>query len=346
MSVKSTQELVIGKPGGHQQWPSDRVAEFKAGYPREFWSHKALTDVLNTAIKFTGDESRIKGEYFDYQFDRFYEAVKDIPGVLGVFGTGYPFYAYQEDGSIADIPEMRRYQDSFRSAISRDRLRSYGGWLCGACELACDLPDLKKYCKPCDSVDFKPRDIFKALPDLDYWVVVDDPVSDEAQHQQELDIQERARAAAFVPSDSNIIQTIATTKYAMETVLRGYRPGAVLPADMHVITKSALLACIKATPDAIRYGGTVGIAPRSLHKTWEDTDEPYDFIKDFLFSLTPHTLNDDELSEALVSARREVYTLVAADPVRAVADRAEKEKRQLEAPDVEKCLRRRISSWK
>lgn len=307
MRLSYSSEPPLSKPGGHPQWPSDRVAEFKVAYPKEFWSHQALTDILNTAIRFTADESRAKGEYFNRQFDRFHDSVKDIPDVIGIFGTGYPFYAYQDDGSIADIPEIRRYQKSFQAAINRDRLRSYGGWLCGACELACDLPDLKKYCKPCDSVDLKPRDIFKALLDLDYWVVVND-TSEADLRQQEKKIQECTQAASFESSDSNIIQTLETTRYAMETV--------------------------------------VSIAPRSLHKVWENTNEPYDFVKDFLFSLTPHTWNDNELLEALSSARHEVYDLIADDPIKAVSDRAEKEKRQLEAPGVAQCLKERINSWK
>ena len=345
MRLSYSSEPPLSKPGGHPQWPSDRVAEFKVAYPKEFWSHQALTDILNTAIRFTADESRAKGEYFNRQFDRFHDSVKDIPDVIGIFGTGYPFYAYQDDGSIADIPEIRRHQKSFQAAINRDRLRSYGGWLCGACELACDLPDLKKYCKPCDSVDLKPRDIFKALLDLDYWVVVND-TSEADLRQQEKKIQECTQAASFESSDSNIIQTLETTRYAMETVLRGFQPGAMLPVDMHIITKVELLECLKATPDAIRKGRAVSIAPRSLHKVWENTNEPYDFIKDFLFSFTPHTWNDNELLEALSSARREVYDLIADNPIKAVSDRAEKEKRQLEAPGVARCLKERINSWK
>lgn len=42
-------------------------------------------------------------------------------------------------------------------------------------------------------------------------------------------------------------------------------------------------------------------------------------------------------------ARREVYDLIADDPIKAVSDRAEKEKRQLEDPDVAQCLRERIN---
>ena len=338
-------EPTPNKPGGHHQWPSDRVAEFKANYPGEFLSHRMLMHILDVAVRFTADESLTKGEYFNYQFNRFHDSVKDVPGVIGTFGTGHPFYAHQENGSIADIPEMRRYQKSFQAAINRDRLRSYGGWLCGACELACNLPDLKKYCKPCDSVDFKPRDIFKALPDLDYWVVVDDAPEIKLR-QQEKEIQECAQAAAFESSDRNIIQTLETTKYAMETVLRGIRPGAILPVDMHIVTKTDLLNCLSSTPNAIQAGNAVKIAPRSLHKTWENTSKPYDFVKDFLFSLTPHTWKDNELLEALSSTRREVYDLVADDPIKAVSDRAEKEKRQLEAPGVARCLRERIKSWK
>ena len=108
MRLAYSSEPPLSKPGGHPQWPSDRVAEFKATYPREFWSHRALTDILNTAIRFTADESRAKSKYFNNQFDRFHDSVKDIPGVIGVFGTGYHFYDYQNDGSIADIPEIRR----------------------------------------------------------------------------------------------------------------------------------------------------------------------------------------------------------------------------------------------
>ena len=345
MALEHLSELPLKKPGNHELWPGDRAAELRARYPKEFWSHRELTEILNTAICITADESRAKSKYFNNQFDRFHDSVKDIPGVIGVFGTGYPFYAYQNDGSIADVPEIRRYQKSFQAAINRDRLRSYGGWLCGACELACDLPDLKKYCKPCDSVDFKPRDIFKALLDLDYWIVVDDAPEADLR-RQEKKIQGCAQAASFESSDSNIIQTLETTRYAMETVLRGFQPGAMLPVDMHIITKVELLECLKATPDAIRKGRAVSIAPRSLHKVWEDTNEPYDFIKDFLFSFTPHTWNDNELLEALSSARHEVHDLIADDPIKAVADRAEKEKRQLEAPGVAQCLKERINSWK
>jgi len=345
MQPTHSSELIINKPGGHQQWPSDRVAEFKANYSKEFLSHRALMRILDIAVQFTADESLTKGQYFDCQFDRFHDAMNTIQGVIGVFGTGYPFYARQDNGAIADIPEMRRYQKSFQAAIHRDRLRSYGGWLCGACELACDLPDLKRYCKPCDSVDFKPRDIFKALPDLDYWVIVDDAPEIKLRQQEE-EIQECARTATFEPSDRNIVQTLETTKYVMETVLRGFQPGATLPVDMHIITKTALLTCLKEAPDAIRNGNTVDIAPRSLHKVWEDTDEPYDFIKDFLFSLTPHTWKDSELMQVLSNTQRDVYDLIVDNPIRAVSDRAEKEKRQLEAPGVAHCLRERIKSWK
>lgn len=42
-------------------------------------------------------------------------------------------------------------------------------------------------------------------------------------------------------------------------------------------------------------------------------------------------------------ARRKVYDLITDDPIKAVSDRAEKEKRQLEDPDVAQCLRERIN---
>lgn len=41
-----------------------------------------------------------------------------------------------------------------------------------------------------------------------------------------------------------------------------------------------------------------------------------------------------------------MYNLIVDNLIEAVADRAEKDKRQLEAPGVARCLKERINSWK
>lgn len=319
------------------------VPNLWAAHQERMVPHTMLVQVLDTAAEYAQDTSVLKGNYLQQQFDDFTEAVRSVPGYKGVFGTGYPFYALRPDGGTYDVPEITRYTRSFISEVQKDAQRNYGAWICGACQVETDLPDLKTYCKPCKQVDFKPRDIFKALPDLDFWVIVD-PETETLDRTEEI-IRDRVEAAGFYASDSNVSQAVDSTLYVMRTLQRGHMPSARLPLDLHVVTKQEILACINEAPRALAQGETIPISPRSLHVRWEDTDEPYDFLKDFLFSLTAQDWQDEDLWRSLRDARHSAKSLVGDDIVQAVAERAPKEARQLESPEIQQCLRNRIAEW-
>ena len=307
-------------------------------------AHDYLSETLEKAVDFYADESLLKGRYFARQFEEFDVAVSKVSGVIGTFGTGYPFYAEKPDGqSIHAIPEISRYIKSFYASVEDDRVRGYGSWICGACDAEVNLPDFKKFCKPCKAVSFKPRDIFKALPDLDYWVIVDD--SHTTPEEVEDSIQTNIEAAGFFSSDADIVAATLRTRRAMDAILGGIMPDEKLPSDVHIVTKTQLLDCMAKVPDAVSSGQDVPISPRSLHKYWEPTDAPYDFVKDFVFSFTPNNWQDPLLVSTLIKAQKDTAKVID-DPVGLVGSRAPKEARQLEAPGLSEALTTRVSKWR
>lgn len=336
-------------PSASLSFPPNRRNEYERlsveKTSRQGIPYERLSRLLEATIVFNEDESPEKGAYFDAQFELFDTIMSAKDGVIGTFGTGYPFYARKDDGGVHAIEEVSRFVESIRQDLNNDRARQFGRWPCHLCDMANDLPDFKKFCKPCDDVDFKPRDLFKALPDLDYWIVVDDmdEASIDALQQTSTDA---LREAGFYTSDSNIDKAVNKTMNAVQPDAAGrYNPRFMLPVDTHMVTKSTLIDCLEATPDAITSSAFVPIAPFSLRKDWGGTDNGYDFIKDFLFSFTENSFKDSELTNKLVEARQAAYAVVHSNPADYVAARASKEKRQLETAGVRDCLEKRISSW-
>lgn len=339
MSEQVNLELTTMQPPGN----SPDLARLWSERPDRMVPHTVLVQALETASEYTRDTTTMKGEYLQQQFDDFTSAVRAVPGYKGVFGTGYPFYAMKEDGGTYDVPEITRYTRSFIPMVKKDAARQHGAWICGACQVESDLPDLKTFCKPCDSVDFKPRDIFKALPDLDFWVIVDP--QDEPLETIEKIVEERVENAGFYTSDRDVAQAVDSTLFVMRTLQRGNTPTARLPLDLHVVTKDQLLACMNEVPQALAQKVTVPITPRSWHVEWEDADAPYDFVKDFLFSMTAQDWQDEDLWASLRTARHSARALIGDNIVAAVSAAAPKEARQLESPEVQDCLKRRVAEW-
>ncbi len=313
-------------------------------YADRLLGHATLAQALELAVSFCEDESPRKGEYLLRQFDDFTEAVRSVPGYRGVFGTGYPFYALKEDGGVHTIPEISRYTKSFMPKIAEDAARGYGAWLCGACQVAENLPDLKSRCKPCPRASIKPRDMFKALPDVDFWVVVDTDTTDSSGIAEQA-VQEGVGEAGFYTSDVDIVAGIERTIKVMRSLREGDCPSERLPIDLHVVTKNQMIEHLSAVPGAIEAGVPEPIMVRSLHVGWEDTDVPYDFKKDHLFSLTPNDWHDDELVAALETSRQQTKEVVGDRAVEIVAACAPKEARQLESEAIRNCLNRRIQTW-
>src|SRR6476660_4165886 len=109
------------------------------------------------------------------------ESLSELPGYRGSLGLGYPFYAMRSSKmhpnkrSVVDVPAVQDHIESAQELVEQSR--EFGGevWPCATCQEECGLPDLKSQCKPCEKVLFKPRDLFKALPDIDVVTVFDGP---------------------------------------------------------------------------------------------------------------------------------------------------------------------------
>lgn len=304
--------------------------------------HDSLRDALELSATFVADESVFKGKYLEGEFADFTDVVSSVPGVIGTFATGYPFYAQKPDGGIHDIPEIQRYIGEFSSKVTEDEARGLGGWLCGMCDVVLELPDLKQECKPCDVVSIKPRDIFRAMPDLDFWVIAEDNALGSAL---EVTLQREVEQAGYVTSDVNILGAIASATEVMTSVAKRSMPRERLPIDLHIVGFSQFADVLKRAPDAIARKEMLPIAPRSWHKRWEKAD-PYDAAKDYLFSLTPGKLNSKYLISLLADSRAATKEMIAhEEPVELVAARAAKEARQLQTPGVKSALLRRIASW-
>lgn len=305
--------------------------------------HSQLKYALTLATAFNEDERSHKGEYLRQQFHDFELAVRQTPGYLGVFGTGYPFYAWNESGGVHAVDEISRFTTSYLSKIEADEARSIGMWPCAACQCGNGLPDLKTYCRPCENVTYKPRDLFKALPDVDLWVV-----TDEITQEREEQIEASVRQVGFYTSDENIKGALDTTVGVMQGIANGEIPRERLPADLHIISKVQLLKAIRSVPQELLRTDTPGnipVSPRSLHMAWEDPDEPYDFLKDFLFSLTPSGWQDAELVAELNYSRRIAHVALNGNVADRVAALAPKEARQLETPGVRQLLEARVANW-
>lgn len=336
----SSRRAIILQPPGF--WDDQQDDTLGAVMAERQLGHEELNETLDMAVRFIDDESVLKEKYFDTQFIDFDRSVQSVEGVIGTFGTGYPFYAKKESGGIYRIGEMTRYIRTFKEPLDRDRKRDYGAWICGVCEVVKSLPDLKTHCKPCDSVDFKPRDIFRALPDLDYWVIVEDGADLEKILPT---IEANIKSDGFFTSDEDVTKAIKATNQAMRDILKGNMPDTKLPIDLHVVTKSQLLSCIGDVNLALAKGLTVPITPISLHKKWEKADAPYDFLKDFLFSLTPNNWRESECVQALGDARVAAREIVGDDAVAIVSNMAEKEARQLNTPGIREALKKRVEAW-
>jgi hypothetical protein len=323
--------------------PETDVTGMWGEYRERMIPHTTLTLSLELAAEFSEDESVLKGEYMAQQFEDFTHAVRSIPGYKGSFATGYPYYAQNPDGGVYAVPEIARYARSFIPKIEADAARGNGAWICGACQVFSDLPDLKSQCKPCDAVDIRPRDIFKALPDVDFWVVADDDETPVSEFEQA--VEDHVEREGFYVSDKDIAQAFDDTIHVMKALKRGNMPPTRLPLDLHVVTKKQMLNRLGKVQKTLKRGEMLPISTRSLHKQWESSDEPYDFLKDFLFSMTPGDWPDAELQTALFTSRKAAKEHIGSKIVEIVSGMAEKEARQLGATPLQECLVQRIRSW-
>lgn len=240
-----------------------------------------------------------------------------INGNFGTFGTGYPFYALKDDltGKLPVIQEQLRYNDELLLEFSKSNSDC---WTCIECLTSNidNMPDLKKICKPCQKTieTLKPRKVINRLLDIDMWIVCEKDSIEKAQK----DLIQFFSDYNLTSSDINPLQTINSFSKISIDLSEGIMPSDNLPIDAHIIDEEALYTLIEQTPYTIRKAlekyeiPYLPILPLSYRKIWQYDDKPYNFIHDYLSSLTEFNF-DKKLKKILDETRSEIINNYSSD---------------------------------
>ena len=143
--------------------------------------------VEKASTDFEEANNGMKRKYLLWNIEAFNTMAKYVKASCGTFGTGYPFYALDQDkhGKLPIIPEQIRYN---RQLVKDGLPYQKSIWECQSCirgENYETMTDLKIICKPCPRMpnELKPRKIINRLPDLDMWLVSKDDMVKFAQEQ-------------------------------------------------------------------------------------------------------------------------------------------------------------------
>lgn len=265
---------------------------------------KEITEISND---FETNNSDLKRKYLIRNIYTFNFIASKIAASRGVFGTGYPFYALDKklEGTLPIIKEQIRYNNEL---VEIAEISKFPSWTCAEClpKKFPTMPDLKQICKPCPNMDngLKPRKIINRLPDLDMWMVCEDGHVRDASRELAILLE----AYGFRTSDIDPIQTMKDVKSIADDLKAGKMPTELLPIDAHIVERSVLKNLIEQVPPTIEHSVMTGnvpylpIHPLSYRKTWQYDDEAYNFVHDYLGSVTDISL-DDELANLLKETR-------------------------------------------
>ena len=312
---------------------------------------------MNTCVKAADVSTRfeklnneLKRKYLIKNINRINMIMEHTPGYSGSFGTGYPFYVLDKnlEGQLPVIDEQIRYNDELHSEAC--------GLDCWACENCLNtrgsrMPDLKTICKPCPQVknSIKPRKVINRLPDIDMWMICEDGKVEEAKKT----LVTLFDNYGMHTSDVDPVRTIDEMEDIVSDLESGKMPTKMLPLDIHIIEYSKFAGLLDEIPFSLLSAMEEGqvpylpIHPQSLRKTWQYDDEAYNFVLDYIFSITPFNWERKlerklNLSKQIISNSfsmddlNEILMKVAPDSV----------KRRFETPHLQKTYEKRMESWK
>lgn len=308
-------------------------------------------DVANISTKYELTNSELKRKYIIFNINLINTIMQSVDGYKGSFGTGYPFYAFGKklDGEIPIIEEQLRYNNALIESVDTCNNKT---WVCGNClSQFCDsMPDLKIFCKPCPKMsnELKPRKIINRLPDIDIWMIAEDAKINTIKNT----LSKLFEYYDLHTSDVDPLQTIDDVKEIVETLAAGNMPMKKLPIDIHIIGYNELSELIKQLPIILMNAKTAGekpylpIHPISLRKKWQYDDESYNFVLDFLFSLTDYNW-DNDLKELLNNTRNTIVKNFNVDELYDILiETSPVVSRRIKNPVLTKTFKMEVSSWK
>ncbi len=308
--------------------------------------------IVNSSNSFEINNSDLKREYLILNIMLFNNIASKINGCNGTFGTGYPFYALGKNitGKLPVINEQIRYNNELSDAIKNSNTLV---WNCYNClqKNGKNMPDLKQICKPCPNMNnaLKPRELLKRIPDIDMWMICD---KDKICLAKESLITQ-FKQNNMLTSDINPIQAIDNLIEIAENLKDNIMPKKLLPIDAHIIDNSTIYLLIEQVPEVLKQANESGkipylpIHPLSYRKKWQYDDEAYNFIHDYLSSLTKFNW-DYSLENILSETRREISNRYTDDQLYnwLIITGPESVKRRHKTKELQCRFKERINLWK
>ncbi len=302
--------------------------------------------VVEAANLFEQINSKNKKDYLSENIKIFNKIAKTIPGYMGFFGLGYPFYALNNSDNMPIIEEQIRYNNELLKYNCRD-------WYCEYClQNNCNkMPNLKIICKRCKNMDdnLKPRKILTRVTDMDYWFIV----KDEYKENAKIELINSLKNNNIHTSDINPIKTINDYCEIVNDIKNNIKPKKYLPVDIHIITYSTLCKCIinvKTTIDQFVSNNKIPYMPictEALRKKWQFDEEACDFVHDYIYSFTEFDF-DDNLTELLNKSRKELINSYSVEELYDIALNSGKSyvRRREENIILKNNFIERINKWK
>ena len=312
---------------------------------------------MNTCMKAADASTRferlnndLKRRYFIKNMERINMIMEHTPGYCGSFGTGYPFYVLDDNfqGELPLIDEQIRYNNELYDASLK-----INEWPCEEClnTRGSRMPDLKRYCKVCPQVDdvYKPRRVLNRLPDVDMWMICqDDKIEDAKRVMVEL-----FKSYGMHTSDVDPVGSVDELDEIVTQLEEGKMPNKMLPLDVHIISYSEFASLLDEIPFAICNAMDTNVTPylpihpQSLRKTWQYDDTAYNFVLDFLLSMTPFNW-ERKLDRKLQLSRMVIGDMFTEEDLKAILEKVSPDsvKRRMETKQLQKSYERRVSTWK
>lgn len=310
-----------------------------------------VKNAAEASTLFEKTNSDLKRRYLVKNIDLVNLVMERIPGYCGSFGTGYPFYAIGKDldGQLPIIAEQIRYNEELFNAAAQNG----DTWVCEKClsKNGDTMPDLKQICKPCPNQFFelKPRKVLNRLPDIDMWMICEDSKVEEAKEK----MVKLFDSFDMHTSDVNPVKTIIEIDEIAKDLSAGKMPNKMLPLDIHIIEFSKMKSLISSMPFVLLDAMTndkkpyLPIHPHSLRKTWQKDDEAYNFVLDYMYTLTPFNWMED-LQSMLTFSRYIISLTFSESDMETILHKVTSPsvEKRFENATLQNRYKERVKSWK
>lgn len=307
-------------------------------------------EAANISTRFERLNNDLKRRYYIKNIERINTIMEHTPGFYGSFGTGYPFYVLNDklEGELPIINEQIRYNNELIDAVGNSKV-----WECEDClnTRGIRMSDLKSICLPCPRVNnnIKPRKMINRLPDIDMWMICHDDLIESAKTT----LSSLFNSYNMYTSDINPVRTVKEVGKIVNDLETGKMPKEMLPLDIHIIGYNEFASLLDEIPFSILYAMEenntpyLPIHPISLRKTWQYDDVAYNFVLDFLFSLTPFNW-EKKLYKKLEISRKVVYETFSNEDLQGILDKVSPDslKRRMENESLKKGYERRLTLWR